>query len=214
MSNQSNQTSNQTTSQTTSQTSSRTATSVAQQDLAQADLFRQVMEAAQGKATVHPWMPEQCFEFFNDQEQEAGAALEAVTDLLTEQDSQGFFAFLDQQWAKVAPSRNLLAELSDRFANLPQLNLDQMFTKAQQLAKVPGTAIDQLVACVQEMMPSLDLEDLQVMARPYALAMRSQEAPKQLPRNVDWSKLSEVERGRLAMAIAHWMMAEIKQNQS
>jgi hypothetical protein len=187
------------------------------QDIANADLFRQVMESGQNGAPVYPWMPEQhseqTFDFFNTQEQEAGEGLVATTDLLTEQDSQGFFAFLDQQWAKVAPSRNLLAELSDRFANLPQLNLDQMLTKAQQLAKVPGAAIDQLVACVQEMMPSLDLEDLQVMARPYALAMRSQEAPKQLPRNADWSKLSEVERGRLAMAIAHWMMAEIKHNQ-
>lgn len=46
------------------------------------------------------------------------------------------------------------------------------------------------------------------MARPYAYAMRS-EKPK-LPENVDWESLSEMEQGRLALAIANWIMTELE----
>ncbi len=167
-----------------------------------AELLQNVLEAELTQDTTYPWAPSEAY--FTALEQ-AAPELEVRPG-----ESEAFFAKLEGLWeadtAKLNNVSALLQRLSARAIQMPQNVVEAIASRATQLVDSPLSSIDQLVNCVQDSLPQWDVEDLQVMARPYAYAMRGKEP--ELPEEKDWEALSEMEQGRLAMAIARWILTE------
>jgi hypothetical protein len=65
--------------------------------------------------------------------------------------------------------------------------------------------IDRLIQSVQDLLPNWAAEDLLVIARPYAYAMRGDTGVNEIDnivRPLAWTELSELERAKLTIAIA------------
>lgn len=190
-----------------------------------AELLQNVLEAELHDDATYPWNPSEAY--FQSLEQSA-PELE-----VTEAESSAFFTKLEALWqapevsevskvskvSKVSeaaqtsslltptPSTSLLLQrLSERAIKIPQATLESIAGRAAQLMESQLSTLDKLVQSVQDSLPQWDVEDLQVMARPYAYAMRGREP--ELPEDQDWEELSEMEQGRLAMAIARWIITE------
>ena len=182
-----------------------------------AELLQNVLEAELHDDAIYPWNPGEAY--FQSLEQ-------SVPEVeLTEAESSAFFTRLEALWQASAVSEAviqsdtrshvqvtlpdtsvLLDRLSERAIQVPQTVLNSIASRAAQLIESQLSTLDKLVEAVQESLPQWDVEDLQVMARPYAYAMRGKEA--ELPETQDWEELSELEQGRLAMAIARWIITE------
>jgi len=186
------------------------------------ELFQLVL-----KDDVYPWSVDQ------DQTLEALVVMESSwAEALSDEENaaiatagQQFFHQLEQAWstpeAQPTPTFSLAtlqASLRDRFQHrVPADLLQQLTQKAQTLAAQPLTLADQLIQSVQDVFPHWDTEDLQVLARPYAFAMRSPDSDTadkldmalQSVRSVSWSELSEIEQARLSLAIAHYTLAQL-----
>ena len=135
--------------------------------------------------------------------------------------SQSFFQSLDRVWA----TSSLHATLVDRFAaRMPQQWLSAIAQQAQRLVTEAQQAVstqssqlaDQLVQCVREIVPTLAEDDFYVLARPLAVQMRDgsgmdvvDTAVAQVPQ-VDWERLSDVQRARLSLAIARYAIGELQ----
>lgn len=124
--------------------------------------------------------------------------------------SQVLFNQLNQMWAQMS--------LSKRFAaHVPQRLLDTIVQQAQQVISTNLSLADQLVQCVREIMPAWDEDDLRVLARPLAYAMRGAETDNNLEstlgsvRSTEWASLSEIEQARLSLAIARYALANLNQ---
>lgn len=104
---------------------------------------------------------------------------------------------------------SLMSALSTKFSSrMPQPLLNQVATQAQQAVISGQSLADQLLSCVQSMVPQLDPADWRVMARPLAYAMRDQrDLVDQVADSVAvraWEDLGELEQARLSLAIARY----------
>jgi len=102
-------------------------------------------------------------------------------------------------------------KICDRFAaRVPSDLLGAIARIAKQVVKTNLSKADQLVQCVQEMLPNWAEEDLLVFARPFAYAMRGEgeavDSTLSAIRPVDWTDLSQMEQARLSMAIASYAL--------
>ncbi len=153
----------------------------------------EVAESPHSKIS-YPWNPADSDAFFNQ--------LPSLTDELSEPELQtraaGFFNTLDHLW-----DRSLQTLLVRKFATVPQSILASIAQQAESLAKTAANQADLLIQCVQQSLPQWDLDDLQVMARPMAYAMRGQD-PKSEAVAKDWASLSEVDRAKLLLEIAQY----------
>lgn len=125
------------------------------------------------------------------------------------QRSRSFFAQIQSCWANSpAPilETTLLATLIEKFgARVPQQWLAQIAENVSCLATSQLEPIDRLIQSVQNLLPTWAAEDLGVIARPYAYAMRGDtgvEDINNIVRPLAWTELSELERAKLTMAIA------------
>lgn len=142
--------------------------------------------------------------------------------------SQTFFHGLDRIWSNTTPindnsevtsSNPLETTLLLRFAScVPQNWLEAIAHQASSAFSTQKTKIDQMVQCVQELVPNFAEDDLLVLARPFAYAMRgSQTATVEFvvsnlcSRN--WADLSQIEQARLSLAIAGYALNELQQEQ-
>lgn len=131
---------------------------------------------------------------------------------------------LDSKWQQVSqlaaqlwesPTQSLLATLTQKFgARMPAHLLQTLAASTQVVASDSGALIDQLVTAAQSVLTGWDADDLNVMARPLAMAMRSGqeeilEATLRSVRQTDWAALSEVEQARLSLAIARYALNEL-----
>ena len=150
--------------------------------------------------------------------------------------SQSFFQTLDQAWATAdssqaastvpanaiadAPLASIQAVLTEQFQNRVPADLIHTLTqKAQALACQPLSLADQLVQSVQDVLPEWGTEDLHVLARPYAFAMRGPENDKlevalRSVRYAAWTELSGVEQARLSLAIARYTLSQMPSDAS
>jgi hypothetical protein len=142
-------------------------------------------------------------------------SLDSWLDEEIAQRSQDFFARLDGIWAQTA--------LSQRFAAwAPQSVLNAIVQQAQKVVASNLSLADQLIQCVQESLPDWNVDDLQVLARPLAYAMRGVETETaqvvestlQSVRPLSWEELSELEQARLSLAIARCALAQLHQTNS
>jgi len=133
--------------------------------------------------------------------------------------AQQFFAHLDDQWMNLSPEKaSLVEQLMRRFAaQVPQSAIAAIAQKAEQVVSESMSLANQLMACVEEALPQLHAEDLEVLARPLAYAMRGTEtdaaieATLKTVRPVEWVSLSEIEQARLSLAVARYALAQLQQ---
>ena len=116
-----------------------------------------------------------------------------------------------------ATQRLINTEFFQRFATqVPQQMLDAIVQRAQQVISSNLTLADQLVHAVQDCLPSWEEEDLQVLARPFAYAMRGSETEMlevalRSVRCAEWTELSGIEQARLSLAIARYAIDQLPQ---
>ncbi|MFB2917786.1 MULTISPECIES: hypothetical protein [Aerosakkonema] len=139
--------------------------------------------------------------------------------------SQTLFAQLDQLWVEKVPEANvealtldltILAALCERFASrVPQVTLETIAKRAKDLMSTNLCLAERLVKCVQQLALGWEEEDLLVMARPLAYAMRGAETEAiesvlGTVRGVPFAELSKMEQARLSLAVARYAFAELE----
>ncbi|MGJ3247827.1 MAG: hypothetical protein ACFE0I_17330 [Elainellaceae cyanobacterium] len=166
----------------------------------------------------YPWEPSQIEADAYFEELEQAVASDWSTEELASQ-SQSFFAQLDQMWETPSSSaeqvRELHTELVSRFGSqVPQSVLLSIAEQAQRLLTAKLSLADQLVRCVNDLLPNWGNDDLQVLARPFAFSMRGSntdqlEAALRSVRYAAWIDLSGVDQARLSLAIARYAIAQL-----
>lgn len=163
--------------------------------------------------TTYPWNPAapESEAFFNELEQDF-----SLDDWQAEEVSaraNAFFGKVNQLWS----GASVQATLSERFAaRMPQHLLAAIANRAQQVLSASQSLADQLVQSVQEVLPNVAEEDLYVLARPLAYAMRNGESHRAVDstlekvRTIAWDDLSEVEQARLSLAVARCALSELE----
>jgi hypothetical protein len=191
---------------------------------AQSELLRAVLASE-----AYPWQP--------DEAAESAAQLEAIGQLLEISDDeaaqawQGISQQLSAVWSAGGESRQSEVLRSETWAlqqkfgdRLPTALLVHIGAKAQQLIR-SGQAeslsmVAQMVNCVQAVLTQVAEADLQVIARPMAVAMRGNssdefvEATIQSVRQADWHDLSPIEQARLSLAAARYAIAHTQKPQN
>jgi hypothetical protein len=168
----------------------------------------EVVENPHGQI-AYPWNPADSASetFFAELEQ--GFSLDDWQDAEIAGRSQTFFAHLDQLWS----TNSLQTTLTQKFGAIPQAFLIAIARQAQQVADASNSLADQLVQCVQEILPGWAAEDLQVLARPLAYAMRGQsdavESTLKSIRPVEWTELSETEQAKMSLAVARYAIDQL-----
>lgn len=165
---------------------------------------------------IYPWDTTMATEaYFIEAEQQL------ASDNLLEQEiialAPDFLNRLDGLWQANTPAQSSLdlqAKLSAQFAGqVPQDWLDAIARQASRVINSQKSLGAQLVQCVQELVPNCLEEDLQVLARPYAYAMRSNPsiATTQLEITPEqWANLSEIQQAKLSLAIARYALEQIQ----
>ena len=137
--------------------------------------------------------------------------------------SQDFYRQLDALWPenpihsnhKTNISQILFANLQAAFATaVPQDWLNTIAQKATAIFTSQVSIGEQLIECVQGVLPAWEAEDLLVLARPYVYAMRSGEpqSPKSLIgkfEDREWTNLSDVEQAKISLAICYYALTQL-----
>ena len=108
--------------------------------------------------------------------------------------------------------------LASKFAALVPISwLEDIASRAARVAAqiTSISAATQLVQCTRGLFPDWAEEDLQVLARPFAYAMRGAAVESTLAttKHRDWTTLSEIERVKLSLAIASFVLAQLENTQ-
>lgn len=134
--------------------------------------------------------------------------------------SHALFSTLDQLWPAEVPdiisqstvsSQSIVTALSDRFGDrVPVLTLETIAKEAKELVSSNLSLAEKLVQCAGQIIDSWAREDLLVMARPLAYAMRGAQEQAMMEsviatvRSVPFAELTELEKARLSLAIARY----------
>ena len=157
---------------------------------------------------AYPWNPAQLESesYLADLDQEF-ALFDSFSDSDIAQKSQVLFAQLEQVWL----ATTLQKSLGEKFARVPQDFLARIAKSVQNATFKYQSLADQMVECVLDILPQWDEEDLQVLARPLAYAMRDAD-----PEGVElvmatqrlWAELSEIEQARVGLAVARYAISQ------
>lgn len=171
------------------------------------------------ESVIYPWNPAdpEADAYFSALEQ---AVAEAGWDEEIAIQGERLAAHMDQLWSTVAPvpsaaTRILNAPVLQRFAEfVPQQIYERIVEQARQVMDMNLSLADQLVRCVEDCLPNWGEDDLQVLARPFAYAMRGSETDTlevalRSVRCAAWTELSGVEQARLSLAIARYAIAQL-----
>lgn len=138
--------------------------------------------------------------------------------------SQALFDRLHKCWETVLKeesptlleSDTLSRSLAEQFEkNMPTAWLEAIAHIAQQVFKSNLSLAEQIVQCVKPLLPNWHEEDLLLLARPVAYAMRgnSQPASEELLSvvpPVEWSSLSSKEQVRLSLVVANSALIQLQ----
>ncbi|NJL39337.1 MAG: hypothetical protein HC840_15235 [Leptolyngbyaceae cyanobacterium RM2_2_4] len=183
---------------------------------------RELLQLILQSEASYPWNPADpgAEAYFAELEQEVAASWSSA-ELAAQ--GQALSSQLEQLWATVLPTatiqetaaQSLSADLFGQFAaQVPKSLLDKIVGRANQIIATNLSLADQLVQCVQELLPEWGEDDLQVLARPFAYAMRGAEtemleAALRSVRCAAWTELSGIEQARLSLAIARYAIAQL-----
>ncbi|MDB9372902.1 hypothetical protein [Nodularia sphaerocarpa] len=181
---------------------------------------------------TYPWNPadDESEAYFSELEQQF-----AMQDWLDEEltaKSPTFYAKLDSLWSQVSINSNdkcqsslsvvdsLQVTLNSAFAHsVPPGWLNAIASKAAEIFATQQSMSEQLVQCVQSVLPAWDVDDLFVLARPFAHPMRSRKSLQETKiiskvKNRDWLTLSEIEQAKISVAIAYYAFRQLNNFQS
>lgn len=176
------------------------------------------------KRPVYCWNPTEKDSDLYFEQLEKAFQLDDWIEEVVEQKAQSFFNQLDVLWAVDVPqvaTENIFAILRQKFANrVPSSWLEAISHQAYQLKFAQDRTChemnlaDQLVRCVQELLPNWPEGDLYLFSRPLAFAMRGTETVAvdsmiATIRELPFADLSEMEQARLGLAIARYALAEL-----
>lgn len=183
---------------------------------------RELLQLILQSEASYPWNPAEpgAEAYFVELEQQVEASW---SDIELAAQGQALSTKLGQLWATVLPAataqnttaQSLSADLFGQFsAQVPKALLDKIIGRANQIITTNLSLADQLVQCVQELLPEWGEDDLQVLARPFAYAMRGAEtemleAALRSVRCAAWTELSGIEQARLSLAIARYAIAQL-----
>ena len=111
--------------------------------------------------------------------------------------------------------------MQQRAASIPQDWLQAIAHKAYHVLADQKSITDKLVQCVKDLLPNWAEDDLQVLARPFAYAMRGVDTKPNTPEiesvlgstnSQEWAALSEIEQARASLAIARYALAELEKD--
>jgi hypothetical protein len=137
-------------------------------------------------------------------------SLDDWSDAEIAQKSQSLYARIESAWETTALGVTVspLAALTAKFgARVPPQWLAQIAANVSHLATSQLEPVDRLVGSVQDLLANWAAEDLSVMARPYAFAMRcdlGMDDPDKIVRPLAWAELSDLERAKLTILIAQY----------
>lgn len=163
-----------------------------------------------------PWNPAtlECEAYFEELEAIAPLA-DVFTDAELTERSQQFINEINQLWPATYLQKSLLQQFATQVPQEVLNRLAKVVTgMTQQVSSGSLSLADQLVHCVQELLPQWPEEDLQVLARPFAYAMRGGETERidsivATVRSESWSELSDIEQARTCLAIARYALGEV-----
>ncbi len=175
---------------------------------------------------TYPWNPadEESEIYFQELEEQFAQNL---TDEELTTHSQAFYGKLDTLWSEIselshykcntknAALANLQETLHSAFAaTVPQSWLNAIAHTASEMFDTRRAIGEQLVECVQAVLPSWGTEDLLVLARPFAYAMRGSEPQNAEStiteiNNREWAALSQIEQAKVSLAIAHYAFTQL-----
>jgi hypothetical protein len=182
------------------------------------DFEAELLEALlAGNPDNYPWNPAdpEAVEYYVNSDSEF--SFDDWSDEEIGERSQSFFTQIQSCWAD-APTpiveNNPLTALTDKFGSrVPQQWLAQIAIKVTNTMTFNLEPAEQLVQSVQDLLSNWAMEDLLVMARPYAYAMRCDPGvndPDRIVRPLNWLELSEVERAKLTILIAQYAIDTTK----
>jgi hypothetical protein len=158
---------------------------------------------------AYPWNPAQLeSESYLTALEEEFALSDSFSDSDIAQKSQVLFAQLEQVWLTTA----LQKSLCEKFARVPQDFLTRIAQSVQNATVKYQSLADQMVDCVLDILPQWAEEDLQVLARPLAYAMRevdSEGAELVMAARRPWAQLSEIEQARVSLAVARYAISQL-----
>ena len=178
---------------------------------------------------TYPWnLADEASEaYFHDLELQFGLQEFSDSELITSADN--FYQNLDIIWDQVTViedkniSKNtvnyLQEALQNAFSVIPGVLLTaiaercckQFAQKASEVFILEQSVSEKLMECVQALLPNWETDDLLVLARPFAYAMRSSESHTltSIIRDIehrDWASLSEIEQAKITLAIADYAL--------
>lgn len=158
---------------------------------------------------AYPWNPAQLeSESYLTALEEEFALSDSFSDSDIAQKSQVLFAQLEQVWLTTA----LQKSLREKFARVPQDFLARIAQSVQNATVKYQSLADQMVECVLDILPQWAEEDLQVLARPLAYAMRevdSEGGELVMATRRPWAQLSEIEQARVSLAVARYAISQL-----
>lgn len=175
------------------------------QTQAQMDILATIVQTD----VAYPWNPAQLeSESYLTALEEEFALSDSFSDSDIAQKSQVLFAQLEQVWLTTA----LQKSLREKFARVPQDFLTRIAQSVQNATVKYQSLADQMVECVLDILPQWAEEDLQVLARPLAYAMRevdSEGAQLVMAARKPWAQLSEIEQARVSLAVARYAISQL-----
>jgi hypothetical protein len=193
-------------------------------DQVKLDLLNAILEPEDNN---YPWNPadELSEDYFLKLEQQF-----AIEDTFGEDElqsrSQAFYTHLDNLWSRMPVSHynhttkeNTIIQLQENLQSsfstgVPAEWLKAIASRAAAIFGSTQTIGEQLALCVQTVMPAWGTEDLLVLARPFAYAMRGSESANGVSfvdnfATQDWTALSEIEQARISLAIAYHALNQL-----
>ena len=199
-------------------------------DIAPSNLDLEFIEALlEPEDAAYPWnlADESTDAYFHNLELQFGLPDFSDAELITS--SENFYQNLDIIWDQVAVIENhniskntvnyLQEVLHNAFSVIPEVILTAIAQKAAEVSILEQSASDKLIECVQALLPSWEVDDLLVLARPFAYAMRSNK-PQTLTSVIrdfegrDWANLSEIEQAKITLAIADYALQYLSKSDS
>jgi hypothetical protein len=183
----------------------------------------------QPEDAAYPWNPadEGSEAYFSQLEQQFESQDLLAEDLTTR--AENFYHHLDDIWSQVShsqtdydqkPSHRLQSALNSAFSgSVPSNWLNAIAQKVSEISTLEQSASHKLVECVQALLPNWGMDDLLVLARPFAYAMRSNEQQNLIfvsknIENRDWTSLSEIEQAKVSLAIADYAFKQLSSLQT
>ncbi|NJL82344.1 MAG: hypothetical protein HC890_04140 [Chloroflexaceae bacterium] len=168
------------------------------------DLTEALLAAVLEQET-YPWNPaEPEADAYFENAERAFTLFDTLGDPAIEAQAEAFFRAVQQSW-QGDETASLQAMLSQRFQGVPAAWLQQIAEQARRLMEINLVEVHKLVACVKPVLTNWGEDDLQILARPLAYAMRGNISYQK----ADWANLSPVEQARLSLEIAQYALTQL-----